>query len=224
MTTPTAALKLCPFCSGAARIESNRDWHRLFADHTPECLFDQDEEIATVPATDECLAQMISYWNTRSYGIATRATEPALDTERERALFESWAVGPDAPWTASALAEFDGYGCYGDPEVQGHWEVWQARAALDKAGDGDLAKAKRALIRAGFVDHGGEEWKPPLGPLPKFIEVASADDARDAARWRAFRSRDEYENLAYDSFQDAFREEADRIVDQAIAALQRKDG
>lgn len=28
----------------------------------------------------------------------------------------------------------------------------------------ELAKAKRALERAGFVDKGGEEWAPPLGP------------------------------------------------------------
>lgn len=28
-------------------------------------------------------------------------------------------------------------------------------------------KAKRALLRAGFIDNGGEEWKPPLGKPPK---------------------------------------------------------
>lgn len=35
-----------------------------------------------------------------------------------------------------------------------------------------LARAERALIRAGFEDLGGQEWKPPLGKAPKFIETA----------------------------------------------------
>ena len=37
----------------------------------------------------------------------------------------------------------------------------------------ELAKAKRALERAGFVDNGGEEWKPPLGPSasPLLVEL-----------------------------------------------------
>jgi hypothetical protein len=33
------------------------------------------------------------------------------------------------------------------------------------------ARAERALIRGGFVDHGAQEWKPPLGKPPRFIEV-----------------------------------------------------
>lgn len=34
-----------------------------------------------------------------------------------------------------------------------------------------LDRAERALLRAGFQDLGGEEWKPPLGPAPHFITV-----------------------------------------------------
>lgn len=34
-----------------------------------------------------------------------------------------------------------------------------------------LERAERALLRAVFQDLGGEEWKPPLGPAPRFIEV-----------------------------------------------------
>ena len=39
----------------------------------------------------------------------------------------------------------------------------------------------------------------------------------DAKRWRAFRGRDAFENLEYVVFQDQFREDADRIIDAAIA-------
>jgi hypothetical protein len=49
-----------------------------------------------------------------------------------------------------------------------------------------LDRAERALLRAGFQDLGGQEWKPPLGPAPRFIEVPTvaaqqgsiADDAQ----------------------------------------------
>lgn len=32
-------------------------------------------------------------------------------------------------------------------------------------------RAVRALDRAGFEDCGGEDWRPPAGPAPKFIPV-----------------------------------------------------
>jgi hypothetical protein len=34
-----------------------------------------------------------------------------------------------------------------------------------------LARAERALVRAGFEDRGGEEWAPPIGQLPGFVPV-----------------------------------------------------
>ena len=34
-----------------------------------------------------------------------------------------------------------------------------------------LQRAERALLRAGFQDLGGEEWKPPLGPVPDFTQA-----------------------------------------------------
>lgn len=40
-----------------------------------------------------------------------------------------------------------------------------------------LARAERALIRAGFEDRGGQEWAPPIGKPPRFITDASAPDA-----------------------------------------------
>lgn len=41
---------------------------------------------------------------------------------------------------------------------------------------------------------------------------------RDAARWRAFRARDEYDSLDFTNFRDKFREDADAVIDTFIAA------
>lgn len=67
MTTDTLAkLAACPFCGAAARVESNRDWHKLRADHEDGCFFDGDDEMMMVPATDECLSAMARDWNRRA--------------------------------------------------------------------------------------------------------------------------------------------------------------
>lgn len=51
-----------------------------------------------------------------------------------------------------------------------------------------IDRAERALIRAGFVDHGAQEWKPPVGPAPRFIEVpASIESAAAPAPTDALR-------------------------------------
>jgi hypothetical protein len=34
-----------------------------------------------------------------------------------------------------------------------------------------LGRATKAQLRGGFEDHGGEEWKPPIGPAPRFVPV-----------------------------------------------------
>ena len=31
--------------------------------------------------------------------------------------------------------------------------------------------AVRTLTRLGYTYHGGEEWKPPLGPAPRFDRI-----------------------------------------------------
>ena len=48
-------------------------------------------------------------------------------------------------------------------------------------------RAERALLRAGFTDHGGEDWEPPVGPKPLFLpfrcekrDMAIAEAVRDA--------------------------------------------
>jgi hypothetical protein len=55
----------CPFCGGAARIESNRDWHRLCADHDENCVFDSDDADLMYPAQDGYLKTIPEVWNRR---------------------------------------------------------------------------------------------------------------------------------------------------------------
>ena len=56
----------CPFCGGAARIQSNRDWHRLYADHDDECVFEADDHALMYPAQPGYLIQIAEDWNRRS--------------------------------------------------------------------------------------------------------------------------------------------------------------
>jgi hypothetical protein len=44
---------------------------------------------------------------------------------------------------------------------------------------------------------------------------------QDAARWQAFRARDEFEALTFDDFRDQFREDADEVIDAAMACEKR---
>lgn len=56
----------CPFCGCDMRVESNRDWHRIFGAHAEDCVFDADNEQLMVPATPEQLLLMTSDWNKRA--------------------------------------------------------------------------------------------------------------------------------------------------------------
>jgi hypothetical protein len=58
-----------------------------------------------------------------------------------------------------------------------------------------LERAERALARGGFEDLGGQEWKPPLGQPPRFIEVPApaSGTEKDAARYRWISARTEKE-------------------------------
>lgn len=58
-------LKKCPFCGCDMRIESNRDWHRLWGDHYEDCFFPSTDENCMVPAADESKKWMIDTWNRR---------------------------------------------------------------------------------------------------------------------------------------------------------------
>lgn len=57
-------LKACPFCNARSRIESNRDWHRLVADHDDDCII-KDYEI-TYSASEGQREYMIEDWNRRA--------------------------------------------------------------------------------------------------------------------------------------------------------------
>jgi len=76
-TTPqgaSAELLPCPFCGGEARIESNRDWHRIYAAHDDDCIFDADDHDSMYPAQPGYLKDMAANWN-------RRAAQPAAPTE-----------------------------------------------------------------------------------------------------------------------------------------------
>lgn len=49
-------------------------------------------------------------------------------------------------------------------------------------------------------------------------QQVSRDDMKDAERWRAFRSRDEFQNLDFTDFREQFREDADAVIDAAMSA------
>jgi hypothetical protein len=57
----------CPFCGRPARIESNRDWHRLIVDHNndPYCFF-MDSEPPMYAADDENYSLLVGDWNRRA--------------------------------------------------------------------------------------------------------------------------------------------------------------
>jgi hypothetical protein len=36
-------LKPCPFCGGAAQLQSNRSWHYLHVEHAEKCILEDHE-------------------------------------------------------------------------------------------------------------------------------------------------------------------------------------
>ncbi|OIJ42041.1 Lar family restriction alleviation protein [Massilia timonae] len=81
MANPSHDLLPCPFCGGAARIESNRDWHRIYAAHDDECVFDADDHALMYPAQPGYLIQIAEDWN-------RRATPPSPSTAPEAWVYE----------------------------------------------------------------------------------------------------------------------------------------
>lgn len=45
-----------------------------------------------------------------------------------------------------------------------------------KAAEECRDKAVRSLVAGGYQDHGGTAWKPPLGPVPDFIQIERLQD------------------------------------------------
>lgn len=92
-------------------------------------------------------------------------------------------------------------------------------APTDAQQDG-LIEAANAVVERWH----SKDWKQPhtaefISRLASAIgAVKFGNDTADAARWRAFRARDEFEDLEITAFTDQFREDADDIIDSAIAA------
>lgn len=64
---------------------------------------------------------------------------------------------------------YSGRKAFSEQQVE---EIANARAEeARREAAAKLERAERALKRAGFTDQGGAEWKPPIGPQPRFIEV-----------------------------------------------------
>lgn len=101
-------LKPCPFCDCAMGIKSSRDWHHLHGDHTDECIFDEEDPAATVPATPDQLEALVRDWNTR----ATNATIARLRSAMQEA-------SSDAVKLLHALA----HAAEKSPEYQDAYEV-----------------------------------------------------------------------------------------------------
>lgn len=69
-----SALLPCPFCGVVPTIRSNRDTHKLQANHTSACFFDAEEDMGWWPATDECLEDIVNRWNRRTPGAVEEPT------------------------------------------------------------------------------------------------------------------------------------------------------
>ncbi len=113
---------------------------------------------------------------------------------------ERIAAFPDISWY-STRNEYDGNLFAVDPEEMSHWRpvIGPDQSHLSfkdtinhpkqfgideslkiKRLTKERDKAMRALIRAGFQDFGGEEWKPPIGPETAawLIEWQDSDGAK----------------------------------------------
>lgn len=107
---------------------------------------------------------------------------------------------------------------HGNPGEKPHGrKVWTL--LLPEFGDPRFVDLSIMPAAAGPARQGGDTQNNSNSVSSPTAEQAG--DAEDAARWRAFRSRDEFDNLDFDRFKDQFREDADRIVDAAIAITKK---
>ena len=63
--------------------------------------------------------------------------------------------------------EHDEYGCRGP----GGDQIRNCHPNHDLFILRKVTSAERTLKNLGYTDHGGEYWKPPLGPIPDYIKL-----------------------------------------------------
>lgn len=145
-----AELLPCPFCGGVARIESNRDWHRIYAAHDDECVFDADEHVLMYPAQPGHLIQIAEDWN-------RRATPPSPSTAPEVPQMPESLGLADVPHAMNTPDDWDA-------DYRATWQKLQvAHANLRQMSA--YARQLRALAsRPAEVDDEG------LPPLPEPFE------------------------------------------------------
>ncbi|AKJ28813.1 hypothetical protein [Caldimonas brevitalea] len=61
-----------------------------------------------------------------------------------------------------------------------------------------LAKAERSLRLSGYTDEGGELWKPPLGPLPKWLRAEQ--EPHDFEMWWSEHAADKTQREAWAAY------------------------
>lgn len=81
-----------------------------------------------------------------------------------------------------AVAEI-AYGTGGMPDVYRALEyacAWRDRLNATPVETSDVIRMRNTLLKAGYADHGGELWKPPLGknPLPE-LDRLREETSRD---------------------------------------------
>lgn len=183
-------LLCCPFCGGAARIESNRDWHKLFCAHDDDCVFVADEHDLMYPAQPGYLKKIAEVWNRRTAPQASESTTSDADKLRRlRDGMDRWgwcaefgalamevlrepsaAVGAGATDKPSARENFANIlriqraeAETGDPYMIGLYNGMSMMCAnLDNATDWDMLP-----VRAADVATGG-------APLGELVEAADA--------------------------------------------------
>lgn len=105
-------LKPCPFCNGAARIESSSLWHDLVCDHDRTCVLDGDTaEMSYLAADPTSVARMVEKWNRRALPAPAASEAPSRDPEAllEIARFTGlrhWLHGVNATSARELLAAF----------------------------------------------------------------------------------------------------------------------
>jgi hypothetical protein len=112
-TEQTFTLAHCPFCTCEMRIQSNHDWHRLMGDHDEDCIFDADDAVEMVPASEDALIASVKRWNrcamrstvvpaqddSPAYGIIDPEYARAYTIIRKLAWEEGYAIGMHGSFT-----------------------------------------------------------------------------------------------------------------------------